>query len=111
MKMQITHLERIMNTNVLRNPWNNTLETLLNSVNDWPNSVNTLEDFESQIENTIKGPICKKNIEEYLKNVDYSLNAWESESLFVLLGIYDNHSAEECLKDIIYKLSIEIQRY
>ncbi|WP_304344204.1 hypothetical protein [Chryseobacterium koreense] len=102
--MLIKDLELLIEDEGSESKLNKIINIFLCSVNDWPLPIHRLEDFELEIRDTINNEVYKNTIENYLKDVDYSLNAWKAESLSQLINIYNYYDHYESLKNIIFQL-------
>jgi predicted Zn-dependent peptidase len=80
------------------------VEILLSSINDWPNSIVSLDDFEIEVRDFILAEPVKANIENRLKNIDFNKYAWEAESLSQLLEVYNYFNDNISLQEIINEL-------
>ena len=83
----------------------NATETLLAAINEWPNSALTIEEYESQVEKFIGGPVTKERIQATLKNIDHSRNAWQAESLTQLVTVFKFFNEGIDLNEIIKVIS------
>ncbi len=94
---------------------------LINSVRDWPDSLNTIEEFNLQVESFILNKVTKKNIEEKISKIDLLKNAWYVESLTQLIEVFDlfekqftlpkEKEQEYSFSNIIFALGKEINCY
>jgi hypothetical protein len=108
-KINIVDLERILDKGEITDNLKNAISILLAAMNDWPNSLNSLEDFEYEVQDYIKGETKKINIEKKLKsNIDFNKYAWEAESLSQLLEVYDYYKEDLSVKEIILLLRMEL---
>ena len=80
------------------------VEIFLNSINDWPNSVVSLEDFELDVQNIIRTDVTQKSLEIFLSEINLTKNAWQAESLSQLIHIFDYYNDKVSLKEIIMDL-------
>jgi len=81
----------------------------LESINDWPTKVLTLDDYELNIEKFIKNETNFINIEYALKKINYSSESWESESLYQIKEIFVYYKKGVNLKDIINDLKLRLK--
>ncbi len=102
--MTIKDIEEYIKNNNLEKADESALMLIMDAINDWPNDVNDLEDFTLQVNIFLKGKLTKENIETKLKQIDYSIYAWQAESLSQVLEIFfyfDNSmSVEEIIESI-----------
>lgn len=84
-------------------------EILIKAINDWPNPIIKLEDYELEVRNFIGGEITKNKLELRLSQIDLSKNAWEAESLSQLINVFQFYKEGASLKDIISNLRIKLE--
>ena len=78
------------------------LDCLLQVVNDWPNSFDTLEEYLADIRIFLETKsITAETIQSKLNTLDASKNAWEMESLTGLLELMNNKIENKLLKEIL----------
>jgi hypothetical protein len=86
------------------------VELLLCSINDWPNEIKSLNDFEKEIEKFVKGKVNYYNVKEALNNINYSNDAWYAESLSQILDIFpyfrENVTLTEIFKEVLSNVLI-----
>ncbi|HEX2629197.1 MAG TPA: hypothetical protein VHM26_09300 [Chitinophagaceae bacterium] len=83
---------------------------LLDSINDWPTNVPTLEDYENEIDKMAGDGSNKKILEHCLAQIDYSRDAWKAESLSQLLGIFNYFDEGQSLKEILKEIQQKVIR-
>ena len=87
---------------------NEIAKALLIAVNDWPKQIFKLEDYESEVSIFIGQEPTAKTINLALMTIDYTLHAWQAESLSELLNVFslyeDNVSFKEIIVDLKKKL-------
>lgn len=54
--------------------------------------------------------INKNKLEDYLSKIDYSKNAWESESLSQLIDLYNYYENGKSLKQILKEIKETIEK-
>jgi len=109
MKLFISDIESKIKNQIPSNPTKQTLDIILAAINDWPNPVLSLDDFEMEVAQFIKGKTTKGNLEKRLKNIDYNKDSWKAESLTQLIDIYSTYNGDMSLKEIIEDLKIKIK--
>jgi hypothetical protein len=82
--MKISEIERT----------NEIINLLLSSINDWPKEVESLADFNNQLEKFIGDVSSLNNLKQMLKSMDFNKNAWESECIFQIIELF--HYFEKC---------------
>ena len=82
------------------------INILLRAVNDWPNQISTLEEYEGNIQKLFGGPVTRVNLNAFLKKVDYSKSAWEAESLSQLVEVFNYYDEGKSLAEILSDLKI-----
>ncbi len=107
--LEINRLIEIQELNKVKTILLNLIEVLLNSINDWPNSIETLEDFEFEVRNVIGGEVVRKRLEIFLSEIDLSKNAWQAESLSQLLDIFNFYDNEVSLREILIDLKQKLE--
>ena len=80
----------------------------LESINDWPVEVLTLEDYEIEVKKFIKSETNYNNIEFALKKIDFSSESWESESLYQIKEIFKFYEKGITLNEIIQDLKLKL---
>ncbi len=80
------------------------IDLLLAAVNDWPNSVLSLESFESEVKDFIGNETVKQNVELALTKIDFSKQSWQAESLSQLIEVFKFYDEGISLKKIIENL-------
>ncbi len=108
MSLSVDHLEKIQESEKLPTVIKEMISIFLAAINDWPNQIVSLVDYEKEIYKLIGEEVDRKKLEEYLSKIDYSKNAWEAESLSQLIEVYyyyeDNKPLKEILKEIKEKI-------
>lgn len=108
-KLEINRLIEIQALNKAKYFSTNLIEILLSSINDWPNSIVIVEDFEVEVRNVIGGEVTRKRLEIFLSKIDLSKNAWQAESLIQLIEIFNFYDIEISLKEIIMDLKQKLE--
>ena len=104
----IKDLEDLLEKELITDKMKLIIDLFLTAVNDWPKSIDNLDDYEYEVNEFIKGESTKTNIKNYLKNIDFTKYAWQSESLTGLLDVFKHYNDDLSLREIIEKLKIEI---
>lgn len=106
MKLTITQLEKTTLHDV---KLKGIIDIFLAAINDWPNPISNLEDYEYEIEKFIKAETQKSNIKRTLDIIDLTQNAWEAESLAQIVAVFDFYDKELSLEDIINDLKEKLK--
>lgn len=85
------------------------IDTFLLAINDWPYPVTTFEDYALQVGDFVKGVATKERIEERLKRVDVTKDAWQGESLSQIADVFQFYEPGYSLKEIVERLRKELQ--
>jgi hypothetical protein len=104
MSFSVVYLEEIQESNKLATPVIDIVKILLAAINDWPNPIINLVDYENEIHELVGVEIDKKKMESYILKIDYSKNAWEAESLSQLIEIYNYFDEKKTLKEILEEI-------
>jgi hypothetical protein len=81
------------------------VEVLLNSINDWPDKVITLDEFQNSVQLFIGKKVTMNSIKQRLTTIDFSKESWQAESLEQLQDIFLQFNTTEIdLKEVINKL-------
>jgi hypothetical protein len=108
-ELSIEELEKLQELNTLNSEMKKIVNVFLEAVNDWPNPISDLYDYEKQVNNFICGEPTKKKIEVALVGIDFSRDAWQSESLSVLLDVFKYYTPGISLKEINEKLKKDLK--
>lgn len=110
MSLSISHLEKFQESKKLANPITELVDILLAAINDWPNPIINLDDYEKEIYKLMGNEeINRSKLENYLSQIDYSKFAWEAESLSQLLDIFNYYEKDKSLKEIMNDIRIIIE--
>lgn len=101
MAINISDLKNKIDSQLLRANMKKKANIVIAAANDWPTSVETLEEYISEVEKFIDNISSKKNIETALKKIDFSKNSWESESLTQILDIFQYYEPNSSLNEIV----------
>jgi len=83
-------------------------DSLILAVNDWPNQVVKVEDYELELSKFIGQEVTAKAITLALASIDYSVHSWQAESLSELLNIFSFYDSDASFKKIIEDLKTKL---
>jgi len=109
MIISLDYLEDIKESGKLAKKTYEVISILITAMNDWPRTVLSLADFEVEMFRSIGEDADKERIEKYLIKVDYTVNAWEAESIGQVLDIYKFYDGQKPLKEIVNEIVNEIE--
>ena len=109
MNILIDNLENIQESEKLTKVLKEVISILVSAINDWPNPILSLVDYEKEIDKLVGGDVDKKKIEKCISNIDYSQYAWEAESLSQLIDIFNYYEEGKLLKEIVNDIRIKIE--
>lgn len=105
MNLSINHLQKIKASKKLESPIQELVDIFLAAINDWPQPIDGLNEYEQAIEKLLSDDeIDKVKLEHYLAEADYSKFAWEAESIAQLLEVFNYCEEGKCLREIIEKV-------
>ncbi|MGN6493391.1 MAG: hypothetical protein ACTHLE_15425 [Agriterribacter sp.] len=107
--LEISQLQRLQELETLHDNLRNAVDILLSAINDWPDTIIKLEDYELAVHNFIGSETTKSKIELFLSQIDYSKDAWRGESLGELVKVFQFYNGKASLKEIIEDLRIECE--
>lgn len=64
------------------------IDALTLAINDWPNQVVKLEDYEVEVSRFLGQETTAKAINLVLTRINYSIHSWQAESLSELLVVF-----------------------
>ena len=102
------HISEIRNLKILNPHTRKVIDIFLSAINDWPNSILTFEDYESEVEKFINGVTTKNNLQNILNKIDFSINAWQAESLSQVIEVFQYYNENMSLKSIIEDLKMKL---
>ena len=97
----IAEIEEMVDNELFSPKMKIVVQILLSAINDWPDLLDNLYDYDLAVQNFIKNTTTKKNIELALGKVDISKYAWEAESLSVLMEVFNHFEKDISIKEII----------
>ena len=109
MNLSISHLEKIQGSEKLTEVIKEIVNILLAAINDWPNQIASIVDYEKEIYKLVGEEIDRKKLEEYISKIDCLRNAWEAESLSQLVEIYNYYEEWKPLKEILKEIKEKIE--
>ncbi len=107
-ELEVSKIKNIIENNIIDENILKTINIILISINDWPDKILTLDEFVNKIEKFMDGSSTKSVILNVLNKIDYKINAWESESLFELLEVFDYQDDKRTIKEIVDNIKIHL---
>lgn len=107
--LEISKLLQIQELEIATTATKDIIGILLIAINDWPNAIDNLNDYESEVRNFIGGDITKKRMEACLSQIDFSENTWEAESLTQLADVFQFYNEDVSLMEIINDLQLKLE--
>ena len=107
-KLEIIELEKVIELGKENTIIYNIIDILLNAINDWPNPIFNLDDYEVEVNNFIDGEPTKSKINLALSQINFSKNSWEAESLYQLVDVFQFYNEDISLKEIIIDLKMKL---
>jgi hypothetical protein len=105
--ISINQLELFLDYSNLDSNKKTTIQILSFSINDWPDKILSLKEYELKLFEFINLPITKKNLTSTLKQIDYSKYSWQAESISQLIEVFDlNPGFNEFSEIVNYYISI-----
>lgn len=108
--LSIDDLEGELGNPAIDNQSKEVITIFLTAINDWPSPILTIEDYGLEVEKFVKGFVTKRKIEEALNDIDFSTEAWPSESLVQLLEVFQFYENDILLKTIISDLITKLRK-
>ena len=102
--LEISNLQKVQESERVKPIIKNIIGGLLIAINDWPNTIMKLEDYELEVQKFIGGEVTKNKLEVCLSQIDFSKNAWYAESLSQLVDVFKFYEQDVSLKEIIMDL-------
>jgi hypothetical protein len=109
MSLSVSNLEKKQGSKKISKVVKQIINILLAAINDWPNPIVNLADYEKEIFNLVGKEIDKQKLEEYISNIDYSKNAWKAESLSQLIEVYNFYEDSKPLDEILSEIKERIE--
>ena len=82
---------------------------LLIAINDWPDPIVQLEDYELQVCKFLGKEVTKNNLQECLSQINSSKHAWYAESLCELEDVFKLYEYEISLREVITDLRAKLK--
>jgi hypothetical protein len=107
--LEISDLENIEESEIVNPIIKDLIRGLLIAINDWPNPIVHLADYELQVCEFIGGEVTKNNLQDRLSKINLLENAWQAESLTQLLAVFELYESEISLKEVITNLEEKLK--
>lgn len=109
MKLSTDTVEKILDEDSVSPDIKEVLQIFLAAINDWPDQISSLEDFQLKIREFIKTAPNKPEIESAKKKINYQTQAWYGESLSQVLEVYRFYDKNIFLEQIVDDLRIKLK--
>lgn len=109
MSSSISYLEKIQESEKLTAVVKEIINILLAAINDWPNPIISLTEYEREIYKLAGEDVDRRKLEDHISKIDYSKNAWKAESLSQLIEVYNYYNEKKLLKDILKEIKEKIE--
>jgi hypothetical protein len=107
--LEIGNLQKVQESETVNPIIRDLIRGLLIAINDWPNPIVQLEDYELQVCKFIGGEVTKNNLRKCLSQINLSTNAWHAESLSELADVFKLYEHEISLKEVITDLKAKLK--
>ena len=111
MKYSIESLMSLVDSGKLPVLLDGDIQVILDSINDWPNPVESLDIFVRLLSQSIGNPLTRIKIEEYILELDPRTNAWEKEALTQLISLFSHYHNGITLDKILFKIEKELETF
>jgi len=109
MDLSISYLEELQKKRQFPTHVHELMAIFLASMNDWPTEVLTLADYEKEIYALFKDEgISRSKLDEYGSKLDLRKQAWEAESLYQLLNVFNYYEDGKLLREIVHDIGAKI---
>ncbi|HYF31702.1 MAG TPA: hypothetical protein VD993_11345 [Chitinophagaceae bacterium] len=107
MNLTISHLEKAKDSKEFPPYIREAITSLLAAINDWPNPIKELNEYEEAVYRFVGKDVTKNKLEGHIANTDLSKNAWQAESLTQLLDVFDHYEGKS-LKEIMRDIQVKV---
>jgi len=107
--LEISNLQKIQESENVKPIIKDLIQGLLIAINDWPNPIVQLKDYELQVCKFIGEEVTKNNLQECLSRINLPKNAWHAESLSQLADVFKLYENEISLKEVITDLGEKLK--
>ncbi len=107
----VDQIQHFIDNKSLNSKLRSALELLLEAVNDWPDAVESLLDFERKINDYLNCSATKENLRAATKNRNLEESAWYLESIASVILVFDIYKGQVSFNDIINALLEELTLY
>jgi hypothetical protein len=105
----ISELEQAQESKEISSIVREVIGVFLAAINDWPNPILKLEDYNLEVKSFIGGEVTKHKISLTLSQIDVSKNSWQAESLSQLSDVFKFYNEGVSLKEIIIDLEMKLE--
>lgn len=108
MKYSIESLMSLVDSGTLPVLLDGDIQVILDSINDWPNPVESLDIFVGLLSESVGKPLTQINIEKYIMELEPRTNAWKKEALTQLIPLFSHYHNGVTLDKIFLKIEKEL---
>lgn len=87
------------------------IQVILDSINDWPSPVESLDIFVQLLSKSVGNPLTRIKIEKYILGLDPRTNSWEKEALSQLIPLFSHYHNGITLDKILLKIEKELETF
>jgi len=101
MSLSTSRLEELVNLEKVTNDDASVMNILLRAINDWPEPISTLAEYEGAIEKFVGGRTLRTNLAKKPDSSDRRGESWKLESMTEVLDVFTYFPDKSSLKEII----------
>jgi hypothetical protein len=98
--MKLSELEFFLESNKIDTNDKEIINLFLTSINDWPNTINSINEYIIDVEKFTNQILTEENINYFIKKLDISRYAWQAESLSQIIDVFKNYNKGITLNEI-----------
>ena len=104
MQTRVSEILTRVNDSSIGNEIREPLSILLSAINDWPEPLVSLEEFDAEVKEFIQGRVTSDQISRSLKKLDWGKDAWRGESITQVAELFKYFDGALSLTEIIERL-------
>jgi hypothetical protein len=109
MSLHLSDIENKIDKRTIDDGTREVINILLAAINDWPESILTLEEYESHLSRFINSEVTREQLASSLTKIDLNIDAWRAESITQILEVFKSFKEGLTLKDIITLVKNKIE--